>query len=110
MIGELFSMHGPQPCAVEGVLEYPPPPGPMLGHGCPKSPMGSENIICWNVRGLNLGAHHYAVRELVREEHISLVCLQVMNMHVITNYDNCKSWAQDLSTSTSLLARLGVGF
>jgi exonuclease III len=58
--------------------------------------MGSESIICWNVRGLNSGAHHDVVRELVIEEHISLVCLQETKMHVITDYD--------------ILQVLGLGF
>jgi hypothetical protein len=37
--------------------------------------MGSENILIWNVQGLNAGSHHDAVRELVRVERPSIVCL-----------------------------------
>jgi hypothetical protein len=49
--------------------------------------MGSKNVICWNVWGINSGAHRNMVRELVREERVSLVCLQVTKMDVIFDYD-----------------------
>jgi hypothetical protein len=49
--------------------------------------MGSENNLCWNVRGLNAGSHRDTVQELVRVERISLVCLQESKMNVITNFD-----------------------
>lgn len=38
--------------------------------------MQSENVLIWNVRGLNDAAHRDAVRHLVTAERISLVCLQ----------------------------------
>jgi exonuclease III len=37
--------------------------------------MGSENILCWNVRGLHAVAHRNAVRELVRAKNVSFICL-----------------------------------
>jgi exonuclease III len=49
--------------------------------------MGSKNILCWNVWGLNVGSHRGAVRELVRVERISLVYLQESKMNVITDFD-----------------------
>jgi hypothetical protein len=32
--------------------------------------MGSENVLCWNVWGLNACSHRDAVREVVRSERI----------------------------------------
>jgi exonuclease III len=49
--------------------------------------MGSENILIWNVQGLNAGLHHDAMRELVRVERPSIVCLQETKLNVIMNYD-----------------------
>jgi exonuclease III len=49
--------------------------------------MGSENILCWNVWGLNACSHHDLVRELVGSEHISLICLQETMMTIISDYD-----------------------
>jgi hypothetical protein len=49
--------------------------------------MASENILMWNVRGLNARAHHNAVRQLVLSEKVSLVCLQEIKVETISNYD-----------------------
>lgn len=49
--------------------------------------MNCENILVWNVRGLNSGTHRDMVRELVVAEHPSLVCLQETKMHVISEFD-----------------------
>jgi exonuclease III len=48
---------------------------------------GERTLFAKMCGGLNLGAHRDAVRELVREERISLVCLQEMKMHVISYYN-----------------------
>jgi hypothetical protein len=49
--------------------------------------METENIIIWNVRGLNAWSHHDAVRELVRAERPSIVCLQETKLSVILDFD-----------------------
>jgi exonuclease III len=49
--------------------------------------MGSKNCICWNVRGLNSGAQRDVVRELIRAERLSLVCLQETTLDVINDFD-----------------------
>jgi exonuclease III len=38
--------------------------------------MGSENILVWNVGGLNSASHRDTVWELVFVERLSIVCLQ----------------------------------
>jgi exonuclease III len=58
--------------------------------------MESENIIIWNVRGLNARSHHDAVCELVRVERPSIVYLQETKLSVISDYD--------------LIQIIGVGF
>jgi exonuclease III len=45
--------------------------------------MGSKNVIYWNVCGHNSRAHH----DVVRDERVSLVCLQETKMHVISDCD-----------------------
>jgi exonuclease III len=49
--------------------------------------MGSQNVLCWNVRGLNARSHRDSIRELVMSEHVSLICLQETKMSVISDYD-----------------------
>jgi exonuclease III len=44
------------------------------------------NIIVWNVRGLNYGAHHDALRNLVIFECPSIVCVQETKLVVIDDY------------------------
>jgi exonuclease III len=46
-----------------------------------------ENLHYWILRGLNVGAHRNAIRELVRTEHVSFVCLQETKMVVISDFD-----------------------
>jgi hypothetical protein len=53
----------------------------------PIIPMESENIIIWNVRGLNARSHRDAVCELVRAERPSIVYLQETKLSVISDYD-----------------------
>ncbi|RCV25633.1 hypothetical protein SETIT_5G181000v2, partial [Setaria italica] len=38
--------------------------------------MNAENMLIWNVRGLNARARQNVVRQLVTQEHISLITLQ----------------------------------
>ena len=45
--------------------------------------MIKENIVVWNVRGLNARARRNVVRELVSQEHVSLISLQE------TKLDSC---------------------
>lgn len=45
--------------------------------------MLAENIVIWNVRGLNARARRNVVRELVAQEHVSLISLQE------TKLDDC---------------------
>jgi hypothetical protein len=49
--------------------------------------MGLENILVWNVRGLNASSHRNAMQELVFAEHLLLVCIQETKLGVITNFD-----------------------
>jgi exonuclease III len=57
--------------------------------------MMTENILCWNVCGLSVGTHHDAVRELVRAEHISFVCLQETKMVVILEFELMQIFGPD---------------
>lgn len=45
----------------------------------------SENIIIWNVRGLNSVARRNVVRDAVSTEHASLVCLSETKLNVIND-------------------------
>jgi exonuclease III len=49
--------------------------------------MASENILMWNVRGLNARAHHIMVHQLVASERIYLVCLEETKLEAISDYD-----------------------
>lgn len=49
--------------------------------------MGSENILVWNVRGLNSPARRDTVRELIAAERPSLICLQETKLFVINDFD-----------------------
>jgi hypothetical protein len=49
--------------------------------------MGSENILVWNVCGLNAAAHHNALRSLVASERPSVVYLQETKLTVIQDSD-----------------------
>ena len=47
--------------------------------------MISYNCCVWNVRGLNGRARRNVVRDLVTQEHATLVCLQEPKLSVICN-------------------------
>jgi exonuclease III len=47
--------------------------------------MGNDNIIIWNVRGLNSHARWDVVRTMVVDEHPSFVCLQETKLHVLND-------------------------
>jgi exonuclease III len=49
--------------------------------------MGSENLIIWNVHGLNSCAYRDTMRELVAAEPPSIHCLQETKLNVILNFD-----------------------
>lgn len=49
--------------------------------------MDYENILIWNVHGLNARSHCDAVWELVAAKRPSLVCLQEMKLSVISDFD-----------------------
>jgi exonuclease III len=49
--------------------------------------MGSENILIWNVRGLNARSHCDDVWDLIGAERSSIVCLQETKLNVITDFD-----------------------
>jgi hypothetical protein len=49
--------------------------------------MTAGRLLCWNVRGLNTKAHRDAVRDLVRTECASFVCIQETKLDVISNFD-----------------------
>jgi exonuclease III len=49
--------------------------------------MAVENLLVWNVRGLNSVVHRNAVWDLVAAEWISLVCLQETKLDVISDFD-----------------------
>jgi exonuclease III len=48
--------------------------------------MGSENVLVWNVRGLNARLHKDALRSLVDTERTSIVCIQETKLHVIDDF------------------------
>jgi exonuclease III len=50
-------------------------------------PMGKDNIIVWNVRGLNSRVRRDVMRELVAAELPTFVCLQETKLNVFNNYD-----------------------
>jgi exonuclease III len=49
--------------------------------------MGSENILIWNVRGLNARSHQDVVCELVGAKRPSIVCFQETKLSLILDYD-----------------------
>jgi hypothetical protein len=49
--------------------------------------METENILVWNLRGLNAQSHRDAVRELVGAERQSLVCFHETKVDVISDFD-----------------------
>jgi hypothetical protein len=98
MIAELFATQLPVPEAqVVDVVEAWCCRIKSLVIGRSSCKMGSENYLCWNVRGLNSGARRDSVRELVWSEQISLVCLQVTKLDVISDYDIMQILGPDLN-------------
>jgi exonuclease III len=49
--------------------------------------MASDNILVWDVRGLNTRLHCDVVRSLVGTEHPSLIYLQETKLSVISDFD-----------------------
>jgi exonuclease III len=49
--------------------------------------MDCQNVLVWNVRGMNAKAHRDAIRQLAVAERTSLVCLQENKLVVILPYD-----------------------
>jgi exonuclease III len=49
--------------------------------------MMQDNIIMWNVRGLNSCPRHDVVRELVASERPHLICLQETKLNVPNEFD-----------------------
>jgi exonuclease III len=49
--------------------------------------MSDNNILIWNVRGLNARPRRDVVRELVAAERPSIVCLKETKLGVISPYD-----------------------
>lgn len=49
--------------------------------------MLSENVMVWNVRGLNDVGHRNVLRDLVASNNVSLVCIQETKMAVISRID-----------------------
>jgi exonuclease III len=50
-------------------------------------PMDSENILVWNVRGVNGKSQCDDMREPIVAERSSIVCLQETMLHVISPFD-----------------------
>jgi exonuclease III len=48
--------------------------------------MDMQNLLVWNVRGLNVNGHWNVVRELDATEQPSIICLQETKLHVIDDY------------------------
>jgi exonuclease III len=48
--------------------------------------MGTESILCWNVRGLNLNGRRDVVHDLVAVERLSIMCLQETKRDVFSDY------------------------
>lgn len=69
--------------------------------------MDCENILIWNVRGLNARAHRDAVRELVNAERLSMVCLQETKLSVISDFDIVQIVGSTMSTSPQLVFVVG---
>jgi exonuclease III len=49
--------------------------------------MVADNMLVWNVHGLNSIVQRNAVQDLVAVERISLVCLQETKLHVVTDFN-----------------------
>jgi exonuclease III len=49
--------------------------------------MDCDNMLIWNVRGLNSGSHHDALHSLVASERLSLICIQETKLVVISDFD-----------------------
>jgi hypothetical protein len=49
--------------------------------------MGPANVLVWNMRGLHAGVTRHELRDLAAAERISLVCIQEIKLHVISDYD-----------------------
>jgi exonuclease III len=49
--------------------------------------MGQDNIIVWNVQGLNSRARQDIIHELVAVECPSLISLQETKLNVLNDYD-----------------------
>jgi exonuclease III len=47
--------------------------------------MDSDNILIWNVCGLNSCVHRIVVADMVAQEHISLVCIQESKLSVLND-------------------------
>jgi exonuclease III len=62
----------------------PSPSLRLVGHRF--CPMASNNILIWNVRGLNSGTHQDALCSLVDAERPSLVCIQETKLSQIDDY------------------------
>jgi exonuclease III len=48
--------------------------------------MDSQNLLIWNVHGLNTSDHQKLVRELVIAKNPSIVCLQETKLHVLNDF------------------------
>jgi exonuclease III len=46
--------------------------------------MSNENIMIWNVHGLNARARRNSVREFVMQKRVFILCLQETKMDVVT--------------------------
>ena len=47
--------------------------------------MTTENLLIWNVRGLNARARRNVVRDLAADQHVSLVCFQETKLDTCTD-------------------------
>jgi exonuclease III len=48
--------------------------------------MNLENILVWNVRGLNTISHRDTLWSLVASERVSIVCVQETKLHVLDDF------------------------
>jgi exonuclease III len=49
--------------------------------------MATEGILVWSIRGLNTRSHHDSLRELVKAERLSLMCIQESKLDDVSGYD-----------------------
>lgn len=66
------------------------------------------NVVCWNVRGLNMGGHHSTVRESVVTAQTDIICLQETKIEAfsLTWFGNVLALHLMISVSCPLMGHM----